>query len=619
LIQPINILTENVARELRSTASKYAMSTSQLYIELNTTKTYALKDGEDSQEIFGNDLTKYKNEEYLEDSQLNFTQEYDITIHALDDRYPFKNMICEIVFEKDETLAYLIIKKGSQLRYYDGLYHDFLNYITELKLRSNILLYLFDVDYKSSIKGFVDVIQKIKKITFNEDKKILVAQGLEAIESIKADISMLIEENNRVGKEDEEGKVDYSNRGFLLSCVEGEQLFEFIKPQQGQNGRTCKGKIIQVEEVNLHANPTFTVEDGIEVEDSFENIKYFSNKSGYLVKKGNKYDVANSIDIDEISFKTTGTINSDLDSEISINVVKQDPLEDAIEEGMHVKVQTLSVKGSIGPNTQIEARDILIDGQTHKDSFIQCHNAQIGQHRGVIEGRRVEVNTLEGGEIIADIAIVKNALRGVIKAKRIQISSLGSHVTMEASESITIEMIKGEENKFILDTNIKGAFDKNESEIDEIQYLEKLENELKPLFEMVKETTEKLKKNLIPCDKIKAALIKAKKEGSEITPTLIKNFRLCKVMKVHYKKLKEDFEYKKSQVSTLKKKLSSSKIDIFNAKITIEHPHRGYNIIIYRLHEPEREIELKTNDSMSKSTFRLIDDEEGILRIVNVK
>lgn len=619
MINPTTVVTQNVAIELRRIAVKNAASDAQLFIDVNSVTTFVKTADSDFTEIFGANLDKYKNEKYLQDKIIEFKQEYEITVQSIYKGYPFEDMLCDIEFEQNDTLAYLVIKKGSKLKYYDGLYNDFLNYITERMLRANIMLYLFDAEYRDSVSGFVAVIEKIKKITFKEDKKILLSKGLNAIESIESKICMLIEEHNDVGAEDSEGKVDYSNRGFLLGCIEGEELFEFIKPQQGKHGRTCKGNLIEVETVNLDSNPTFTIENGIEVQDSFENIKYLSKKSGYLVKKENRYDVSNSIDVEEISFKTTGTINSDLDSEISINVIKNDSLEDAIEEGMHVKVQKLSVKGSVGPNTKIEARDITIDGQTHHESYIKCVNANIGQHRGKIIGRHVEVNTLEGGEIIADTVVIKNAIRGIIKARTIKIEILGSHVTMEASKSIQIDRTKGEENTFIIDTSIIGAFDDNsdKDKEDDTNYLKNQEEELQTLLIAFKETTAKVKKNLTPCEKIKATIITNKNQGLEISSALIKNFKICQVMKVRYKKLKEDFEYKKSKVAKLKKKLFSDTLDILDSTITVNQPLRGYNSIIYRLNNPQREIDIKTSESMNKKIFKLVEDERGILSIVN--
>lgn len=611
----IDVVTNNVARELLRIAAQNSIPISKLYIDISDVETFYKDENDNLVEIPTNEIDKYSTEESLRDKSIRFEQQYHIAVKECYKNYPFEKMLCEIEFQENDTLAYLIIKKGSQLAYYNNLYEDFLNYIIEQKLRSNIMLYLFDVEYQSSIKGIVDVIEQIKKITFKEDKKILVAKGINSIESVNADVRMNIQEASEAGTRDEKGKVDYSNRGFLLSCVEGEQLFEFIKPQQGEHGRNCRGKILEVEIINIDAQPTFTVEDGIEVQDSYENIKYLSTKSGYLVKNGNKYDISNSVDVDEISFKTTGTINSDLDSEISINVIKDDPLEDAIEEGMHVKVQKLTIKGSVGPNTKIEAREILIDGQTHGSSSIKCVNANIKLHKGKIVAKKVEVDTLEGGEIIADLAIVKNAMRGKIRAKIIEIEMLGSHVIMEASGYIQIEKIRGEENRFILDSSVDSGFNTNRD--DDQAYLDKTEDELKALLKNFKEITTKVKNSLSPCEKIKAAIIKSKNQGIEISPTLIQKFKQCKILKFHYKNQKEKVEQKKEQYNKLKEKLIKSGPNIFDAKIILGQALRGYNHISYKLNNPDVEVELNTNDTMSKKIFQLKKDENGLLKIVN--
>jgi flagellar assembly FapA-like protein len=616
MTKTVDVVTNNVPRELLRIAAQNSIPISRLYIDINKVETFHKDANKNLVEISTHELNRYAEEDSLRDNSIDFEQQYDIEVKPYYRGYPFEKMISAIEFEENDTLAYFVIKKGAKLNYYDDLYEDFLDYITEQKLRSNIMLYLFDTDYQDSIRGLVDVIEQIKTITFKEDKKILVSEGIDAIKSVNSDISMTIEENNDVGAEDNEGKVNYANRGFLLSCIAGEQLFEFIKPQQGEHGRNCRGKIIEVAVVNIDAKPTFTVEDGIEVQDSYENIKYLSTKSGYLVKKGNQYDVSNSIDVDEISFKTTGTINSDLDSEISINVVKNDPLEDAIEEGMHVRVQKLKIKGSVGPNTKIEARDIFIDGQTHDESFIKCVNANISLHKGKVVARKVIVETLEGGEIIADTAIVKNAMRGKIRAKTIEIEMLGSHVIMEASGYIQIQRVRGEENRFILDPTVDSGF--NTSKNDDKAYLQKTEDELKTLIKEFKDITIKVKNSLEPCEKIKAAIINSKNKGEEISTGLIQKFKQCKVLKVHYKKKKEKVEYKKEQYNKLKEKLGNSGPNIFDAKITLSEPLRGYNHIAYILSNPEREIELNTNDSMNKKIFQLEEDEDGVLKIINL-
>ena len=616
MIRPVNMVTDNVARELMRIAAQNSVPSSELYIILNSITTFVKVGDAGFDEIQYENCNDYRDEKFLRDSDVEFQQEYSVDILSQPSDYQFKDMITEIVFEEKATQAYFIIKKGSKLSYHNKLYSAFLHYITEQKLRSNIMVHLFDTDYENTIKEFVNVIEKIKNITFKEDKKILVSEGLKEVESVSAETIMYIEEKNHIGAEDGEGKVDYANRGFLVSCAEGEELFEFNKPQQGKNGRTCRGDILEVETVDLAKGPEFRVDDTIEVQDSFEHIKYLSTKSGYLIKDGDTYDVSNSIDVDEISFKTTGTINTDLDTEISIHVVKNNPLEDAIEEGMHVKVQNLSIDGSIGPETKIETRSISITGQSHDTSLIKCVDANVGLHKGKVVGRRVEVTTLEGGEIIADTAIIKNAIRGKIQAKTIEIELLGSHVTMEASQYIEIQKVKGEENTFIIDPLISSGFDSNKK--DDAIYLTKLEDELKLLMKNLKDITLKVKKNLEPCEKIKNSILKSKKQGMSISSTLMQNFKICKLMKIRYAKSKENIEYKKVQYKKEKDKQTSSDVNIFDSKIVLNEPINGYNNITYKVNKPQVEITLKTNESMNKKTFRLIEDEDGVLKIVNV-
>ncbi len=616
MIKPVKVITSNVLGELQHIASENAILDSTLRIELNAVTTLVKTSDTDFFEIPDDALSTYKEESSLRDNTLELKQNYDIKIKSKRTDYPFKDMHSQIEFKENDTLAYLVIKQGSRLKYKKGLYEDFLDYITEQKLRSNIMLYLFDADYQNTIKEFVNLIQKIKLLTFKEDKKILISKSIDATLGVESKLIMNIEQKSDVGVEDSTGKVDYANRGVFINCAQGEQLFEFIKPQQGEHGRTCRGRIIEAKTINLDETPTFTVDDSIEIQDSFENIKYLATKSGFLTKNENKYDVTNNLDIGEISFKTTGTINSNLDADITINVTRNDPLEDAIEKGMHVKVRKLSVKGNIGPDTKIETRDISVTGQTHDSSSIKCVNADIRQHRGKVTGREVKIHTLEGGKVVADKVTVEHAVRGKIRAKTIEVGTLGSNVTMESSKYIQVDMINGGENKFIIDTSIKSAFDEHKKP--DAAYLEKLEDELKLLIKTLKDTTAKVKKNLEPCKKIQDTIMKSKKEGLDIPDKLVKNFKICKVMMARYKKLKEDFKYKKSQVEKVKNGQLESDLDIFDAKIVVNKPIEGFNSIAYRLSNPEREIVLKTDKRMNKTTFKLREEHDGALKIVNV-
>ncbi|MBT5934455.1 flagellar assembly protein A [Sulfurimonas sp.] len=616
MIESVHIVTKSVSRELLRVAAENSISSSDLYIKIGTSTTFIKDSNSNLVEIKEDDLSKYRNENYMCDASLEFEQECKIEILSKLDNYPFNNMNVKVEFEDGYTKANLIIQKGSTLKYYDNIYSDFIEFIQEQQLKAKILINLFDVPYKKSIKDFIGVLKQIKKITFKDDKHIPISEGLKEIPSIKHESIMTKEDSYRLGEEDNQGRVDYANRGFLISCEEGEQLFQFNKPQQGTNGRTCRGKIIAVDIVDLDAKPNFTIDNNIEILDSLKNIKYMSTKSGYLVKTGNSYDVSNSIDIGEISFKTTGIINTDLDNDISVNVTKENPLEDAIEKGMTVKVQNLTIKGSIGPSTQVEARSVEISGQTHNSSLIQCSEAKVGLHKGKITGHTVEIETLEGGEVIADIAIIKNAISGKIRAKTIKIRELGAYVTMEASEFIEVERIRGEENKFILDSSVKGLSNIDNNDERKIN-LKNSREEFKGLSKKFKDYGEKLKTNMEPCKKIKNAIVKAQSQGITISAVLIKNFKSCKLMKVRYKKLREEVLYQKTKIQAIEEEIIKNMTNILDSKVEIGNIGRGFNHITYKLENPSRDIKLNIHEDMKKKIFQLEENEEGILEIVN--
>ena len=89
-------------------------------------------------------------------------------------------------------------------------------------------------------------------------------------------------------------------------------------------------------------------------------------------------------------------------------------------------------------------------------------------------------------------------------------------------------------------------------------------------------------------------------------------------MNTRYKKLKDTLEEKKSQYHTLEERLSTEALSIFDTKIVVNQPLKGFNHITYKLTHPEREIEMNTSQNMNKKIFKLEKDKDGLLRIVNI-
>ena len=80
MIKPINVATNNVARELAYVATQNSTSVSELYIKINSISTFIRDSDSEFVEILNEDFDKYKDELYMRDNTVEFDQEYNIEI-----------------------------------------------------------------------------------------------------------------------------------------------------------------------------------------------------------------------------------------------------------------------------------------------------------------------------------------------------------------------------------------------------------------------------------------------------------------------------------------------------------------------------------------------------------
>jgi len=88
-------------------------------------------------------------------------------------------------------------------------------------------------------------------------------------------------------------------------------------------------------------------------------------------------------------------------------------------------------------------------------------------------------------------------------------------------------------------------------------------------------------------------------------------------MNVHYKKQKENIAYKKNHYEELENRIKNKNEGIVNAFLKLKRPLKGYNYIVYKFDNPKREIVLNVNDTMKKKVFKLHENEDGVLSIIN--
>ncbi|CAI6149982.1 MAG: hypothetical protein SPLUMA2_SPLUMAMAG2_01662 [uncultured Sulfurimonas sp.] len=170
-------------------------------------------------------------------------------------------------------------------------------------------------------------------------------------------------------------------------------------------GRNYRGEFLEPTEPVIAHEVTFNIDATIKEVSTEESVEYRANENAYIAFDDNTYTIKTDMDVGEISFKITGSINSGVDSDVSLNVSETDLEKDAIGTGMSVEVTEIDIDGNVGSNARVVALRATVAGQTHKTACIKADDLDINVHKGKAYGKNIKVTRLEHGEIDGDFAI----------------------------------------------------------------------------------------------------------------------------------------------------------------------------------------------------------------------
>jgi len=609
-VNPVVVRSENVAKELMSVAGSNGVHVSTLDFNLLDTQTYTrlnsdAKEGE-WEELASDEVSEIHDGKFLLDEKFELKQMYEIEIFTAVES-PLDGLETSIGANSAVTKAYLTIKPGSHVTYYEGFERDFRALIAKKKLRANLDIEIFDGVMEASLSKLMATIRVNQDYTFEKKEMLLVAQGLEPNPTV--DDALVLHYESSDEEVDEKKRIDYSKRGYLKSVVDGDLLIEYVKPRLGDPGRNCRGEFLKPSEPKVNNEPTFNVSDKIKVIDSEKSIEYRAAQSGYVVFENGTYDINSEIDVSEISFKTTGSIETKLDADVSINVKESDVMKDAIGMGMEVEVNEINVDGNVGPNAIIRAKKASVEGQTHKSSEIYADELKINIHKGTAYGKVIHITRLEHGVVEADVVNITQAIGGTIRAKEINIELLGSHVTMSATKVITIEKLKGGENTLIIDPVLMQASQEGLKNNEE-----KILESKREMVEMEKEI-EKYDKQVqtdqAAYNDVKKRLLHYKKNGVKMPASFVKKYKQFQQLHQHLEALKKEFVKKEERFDLLANKHSAYQDNIFEAKIINNDVWRNHNEIKFKMVEPQMEILHVPHEGAKEHLIMLVEDDNG--------
>ncbi|MBT0878410.1 MULTISPECIES: flagellar assembly protein A [unclassified Campylobacter] len=604
------IKTDKPYDELTNYANRYRKDINNLDFKVLHYETIITKDGM-SQTLLEHELEVFNDDKFFNDD-MEIKQIYEIEI--IDNIVPLIDF--KIGTNKNLTK---VVANFSAINYDDKI--EFAEYIENIRdlinkkfIKAGLLL---------GIREFTFQEQLVKMLKAFESKQIMeasivLAKGIEPINAINSETKLYYKDK----KVDENAKIDYSQRGFINAISKDELIIEFIKPIKAVNGKDLKGNIINATNSNIISEPDFKVSENIRMLEDDLSIKYYANINGYVtfVYRDKLYDIKDSVSVQAVEFKTTGSIDAGINKDITLNVDEQDYLKDAVGANLSIEVSTLNVKGNIAQNSVVKAKIANIGGQTHSKSKIYAKKINIEVHRGYCEGEDIEVNRLENGVIVGKNVRVKHALGGKIIANKVMIDTLTTNTTIEVSDIAVVKECLGENNKFLVSASkspiIVKSLEKTLGQLAEVNKnllsLPKIIDSKKSIIDANKDSIMQIKQRLAEM-----------KQSNIIPPTaFLQKIRDYQNVVLEYNDLITKLKDFKDKHKDLEDDLKRLQNKVYEAKVINTKRWANLNEIKFKLLYPDIELTYNTKEYEDLYCLKLervmIGDEESA-KIVKLK
>ncbi|MCW8837237.1 MAG: FapA family protein [Thiovulaceae bacterium] len=603
--------TPNVAKELVSLAESNGVNVNSLDFNILDMQTFTrMNDGKKEsewEEISNDELYELDDASALMNKKFQIKQVYEIEIFTKNtEEDKFKDFNIAVGANPSKSKIYLSIKEGSKLNYFKDFEQEITMLINNKKVRAGILINIFDEMLRGTISKLSSKVKVEENLVYEKNDTLLIAEGIEPVPTIDDELILHYEEKEEASEED---KVDYKKRGFIKNVFKDEVLIEYIKPKKGVDGRNCKGEFIpalEPQEINV---PEFNIDDTITKKDEKDSIKYLAKENGYITFEDNTYSIKTDLDVDAISFKTTGSIQAGLDSEVNMNVKEVDFDKDAVGAGMDVEVTEIDIEGNVGPNSTVFAKKATIGGQTHKTSKIRADNVDINVHKGRAYGKKIHISRLEHGVVDGDIVDVVQAIGGDIRGKEVHIEICGSYVKATSHKLIEIQKLQGQENTFTIDALLKK--DKRQSKEKNEEEIAGLETDIRDIGKEIQKYSQTIEKNKASFTELKKRLIHYKKNGIKMPSSFVEKYKQFLKIESHLESIKEELKFKQDKLNLLTTQTASFQDNIMDARIVNHDRWTGYNKLIFKLIDPPVEIVYEPQEGSEGKIFGLMEDDDG--------
>jgi hypothetical protein len=373
-----------------------------------------------------------------------------------------------------------------------------------------------------------------------------------------------------------------------------------------------------VKEPKENHKPEFRVNpETIEVKEDEEHILYIAKRGGYVVFEEGVYDIRDEMEIDEVNFKETGSIDAGAETEVKLHIQEQDVMKDAVGTGVEVDAQEVKVAGNVGSAAVIRAEQVEVGGQTHQNSKIFAEDyAEVNVLRGYLKaGKLAKINRIEGGKVEANTVEVAQMVGGEVRAMEISVQVVGANTRLYAAKGIIIQKMVGENNRFMIDPGSIDAYH------DEFIALDKAAEELKKRIEKEREKlNEKLEveeKSKMAVAVLKQKIMADQKRGMKPKPAFVMKIKQHQQLKEQIAEEKKKLQALESKLEQVHTRLTTYQDMVLHATVTNYGAWTEYTTIEFHLLYPKMKLEYVPKPGESGQTVYLksLGDEGYVLAV----
>lgn len=560
---------------------------------------FICKIGDEKKTIKEENFNFFDNDEFYLNPKLALTQLYKVRF--FDKRDEIQTTLPDIKFgvNKKLTKAVAMVKQSDKFLYYDDLKENLVKFINKKLVLSGIFI---GIRNKELFDGIEEVALCVaSKNCIDKDYQFTITSGIEPLNCI--DAHFVFHYKDKLKQQDIGDNIDYSKRGFLTGVAKDDVIIEFLKPKEGKAGRNIFGKYIDIKKPLSNIDGNLSISDNIAKEENEDCIKYIAKKAGYVCEEGGSYDIKEEYEIQDLSFKKTGSVYAGIDNNVKLNITQKDINKDSVGSNISIETSEIVVSGSVGQEAKIKANVVEIGGVTHSTSFIEAKKAKISTHIGTLIAEDAEIANLEGGKVTAKTVRIGTALGGEITAQNVYLENLISNVKITASNTIEIKQNRGSSNRLIIDpASIRNYGEKIKANQDRIEILTK---KIDISYKELQKNKKIIDDSQMSINTIKSQINKLKQSNLSIPNPFILKIKEFQTLVKSYNELVLQYKKDKKELEMLHFELKDLQGQIFKAKITIESTFKEFNDIIFVLIDPPISVNYTTTKTDMSNIFKL--------------